>query len=134
MCSEKKQRLVELTYDDLLRHIKAFSTDHSENLTTYDGGKMQNPSSHDIIKAINSAKKGEHVIFDKGANGYTYMQARFGSFGMWIMEYQDGNLDKHYKATGALDVEEASALLIAYAEGQEAWRGMTEWGAMNIDS
>ncbi|HSK78226.1 MAG TPA: hypothetical protein VLQ45_17365, partial [Thermoanaerobaculia bacterium] len=111
-CSVLKQRPDELTYPDLLRHIRNFRETYFESLVvgTLDS-PLHNPSAVDIKKSIRSvkpsdAKRDSYVILGKGSSGYTYIQAVREVDGKWVLEYQDGHLDEHYQADALLETED----------------------------
>jgi hypothetical protein len=130
-CSDLKQRADELTYLDLLRHIRDFQTAYAETLTI--GVKdetIRNPRISDIRRAILSVGESDEdpfVILGKGASGYTYLQALRKANGRWIVEYQDGNLDKHYRAKRTLSTEEVVERFGRYKEASEDWGAGINW-------
>jgi hypothetical protein len=137
--SELKQRPDELTYSDLLRHIQRFRAAYAEKLvlgTTEE--PISNPTPSDIKRSIRSikpadSKRTSYVILNKGASGYTYLQAIRETDGQWTLEYQDGHVDEHYQAAAMLDTEEVVARFLLYAEADESWRFEVDWVSIEIE-
>jgi hypothetical protein len=138
-CSELKQRPDELTYSDVLRHIKKFRAAYSENLVLGTSEEpIQNPTGTDIKRSIRSIKPSDsartsYVILGKGASGYTYLQAVREEDGKWFLEYQDGHLDEHYQVEAMLETDEVIKRFLLYADTDEGWGSELNWIRIEVD-
>jgi hypothetical protein len=131
-CELLRQRPDELTYADLLRHIRDFRLAYAETLTVGNRRPIENPAPAEIKRTVRSiaptgTKRNYYVVYKKGASGFTYLQALRESEGRWIVEYQDGHLEQHYRGDASLDTEDVVTLFLRYAEASEKWRGMVTW-------
>lgn len=134
-CATLKQRPSELTYKDVLRHITAFRSAYSEMLDIRGEQSVNNPTSYDVrqaIKAIRKTSEDPYVILSKGASGFTYIQAVLRANSKWIVEYQDGHLDRHFQMTKDVKTEEVIRLFVAYLEAEASWRDTADWKLIEI--
>lgn len=133
-CIELRQKPEELTYTDTYRHIMAFRDGYFEELELVGVRKIPNPSSYDIRQAINSIDltDPDPVILQKGKNGHTYIQAVAHSKSGWFVEYQEGDLDRHFKALTDVNTEEVIRLFISYSQADDWWRSAFEWGLIEV--
>jgi hypothetical protein len=132
-CAELKQKPDELTYSDLVRHIRSYRANYSQKLTV---GTLESPTSNPSASAIrqhirsvkaSDEKRNSYVILEKGASGYTYLQAVRETEDEWILEYQDGHMDEHYQAEMSPDTEGIVARFLLYADADERWRADINW-------
>jgi hypothetical protein len=133
-CERLRQKPDELTYLDFLHHARAFRQTYVETLQVGGGVEATNPSPEDIRRAIRGIKPGKDafVILRKGANGLSYIQAALKKDGKWIVEYQDGHIDKHYEAEHRVDTEVLVRAFQAYAQGENTWRTGNKWKPQEI--
>lgn len=134
-CTRLKQKPQELTYNDLLRHVTAFRSNYSEALDIRGTRTISNPSAEDIKEAIRSIGKAipdPYVILQKGASGYTYIQAILAGKSLWQVEYQDGHLDQHFAAANSIGTEDLIRMFVSYAHADDAWRSAVEWDLVEL--
>ena len=46
---------------------------------------------------------------------------------LWIVEFQDGHLNKHFQASQTHSAERVIDLMVSYLHGEESWRDSIEW-------
>jgi hypothetical protein len=134
-CETLRQRPDELTHPDFLHHVRLFKTAYEETLEI-DGKKaVTNPKTGDIRRAVRTLEtKGDgYLVLGKGASGLSYIQAYYErDRRKWILEYQDGHLDEHYRANDLLDSDSVARSLENYIQGEERWRKETNWKRVEI--
>jgi hypothetical protein len=134
-CIELKQKPDELTYIDMRRHIIAFRDGYVEELTIKGDNKISDPTDYEIRSSINSvgfADVNPFIVLGKGRNGYTFVQAWRLTNLKWTVEYQQGDIDQHFKATTNVKTEELIQLFIAYAHSEEEWGSDLEWKLIDV--
>lgn len=133
-CEEVKQRRDELTYTDLLRHLRTFRRDYVERLHICGDKDITNPSLTEIRKALKALRPvpDSFLILEKGANGYSYMQTELSTNGRWCLEYQNGHIDEHFEAVGVLDAEAVLQAFTSYSRGEDAWREQIAWRPLEV--
>jgi hypothetical protein len=96
---------------------------------------INNPTAEDLKKAIRSIAKVDEdpfVILQKGASGFTYIQALLESESLWRLEYQDGHLDQHFVSAKEIGTEDVIRTFVLYLQAEERWRAVTEWEAIKL--
>lgn len=134
-CARHRQRLEELTSNDLLRHITTFRRGYVEKLVIAGNAPILNPSAAELRRAVKSVKITDpdpFIVLDKGANGFTYIQAIMKTASFWIVEYQDGHLDQHFEATKKLRTDKVLQLFMPYLNGEMKWRETAKWKRIEI--
>jgi hypothetical protein len=134
-CAQHKQRPEELTYNDVLRHIIAFRESYQEELDIQGNQTIRNPSADQIrtaIKSVKSTDPNPFVILIKGASGLTYTQALMEREAIWTIEYQDGHLDQHFRATNEQSTENVIQFFVSYLNGEASWRESANWEPIEI--
>jgi len=130
-CERARHRADELTYLDLLRHMSRFRNDYVELLTVNGEHETKNPAPEEIRRAVRGAARqhtqGPFVILTKGANGLTYMQAKAVAADSWVVEYQEGHLDRHFRGEQHLSTDALVGAFLSYAAGEDAWRTCARW-------
>ena len=97
------------------------------------GGKtIRDPSPGAIREAVSAVekRKEEFVILDRGGDGLTYVQCYSGHGGLQL-EYQDGNLQHHYKfADGWPPKETVLRVFLGFFHGDGQWVQELPWRRM----
>lgn len=110
------------------------ATPHEMKLEIGIGPKvLHSPSLEQIEEALRFLPGGvfSHAILSQGS--MTYIQAAGGPYEGFVLEYQEGSLDKHYRCTdGDLDVEAVVRAFQLYAQKDERWRAGLEWERMEL--
>ncbi len=102
-------------------------------LSTDGGGAVKSPSASQIEEALRALDSGEDGFAILEASSETYMQAAGDQGAGFILEYQEGDTDRHFKATRAkIPLAEAVKAFQMYAAGDAGWRGMFEWERIEI--
>jgi hypothetical protein len=134
-CAQHKQKPEELTYNDLLRHITTFRDAYVEELVIADRKTVRNPSVEELTQAIKSVKITDpdaFVILSKGANSLTFIQAYMLMESLWVVEYQDGHCDQHFKASSNVSTETVLQLFASYLNGEVSWRESAKWQRIEL--
>ena len=99
--------------------------------------KVKNPSEQDIIdmfQGFGENDMDDFVILSK--NNMNYIQTAIGEKEEegFILEYQEGSLDKHFIATDRdLELDRIIEIFIAYNNGDEKWKSDFQWDLSVID-
>ena len=89
---------------------------------------LHDPSPEEIEEALRSLPGGDfsHAILSQ--DSMTYIQTAGGPYEGFVLEYQEGSLDKHYICTDSnLGLDVVIRALQLYAQGDERWRTELEW-------
>lgn len=62
----------------------------------------------------------------------TYMQTSGNVTDGFVIEYQEGSTDEHYKADEKVPLDKLVLAFQSYAAGTDAWRSMFEWERMDF--
>jgi hypothetical protein len=99
--------------------------------------KIKNPTEQDIndmFLGFGENDMDDFVILSK--NNMHYIQTAIGEKEEegFILEFQDGSLDKHFIATDRdLELEKIIEIFIAFNKGDENWKSDFEWELSVID-
>ena len=96
-------------------------------LTTHDT-RFDDPDAATIAKVLGSLDGGRNVIATLEESAASYLQAEGSVTTGFVLEYQDGTLDRRYRSRGGmLPLVRVVETFQAYANGDEAWRRGAEW-------
>jgi hypothetical protein len=97
-------------------------------LTTHDT-RYDDPDRATIAKVLASLDGGRNVLATLERTEVTYLQAEGTVRTGFVLEYQDGSLDRHYRSDAAtLPLDRVIAMFDSYARGDDAgWRIATSW-------
>src|SRR5512132_1296517 len=96
-------------------------------LTTHDTG-FADPDAATIAKVLASLDGDRHVLASLGRSDLSYVQASGSVQTGFVVEYQDGSLDRHYRSRDAdLPLDTVTHVFQAYAQDDESWRQGIEW-------
>lgn len=65
------------------------------------------------------------AILDGGP--LTYLQVAAEGGGRYLLEYQEGSVDRHYQATSPLSLDQVTAAFLSYLGEDARWRTAAEW-------
>jgi hypothetical protein len=132
-CEELKQRPVELTYIDILRHVVAFRTAYKEKLDIKGDRQIRNPSDWQIKEAIKSISPPDpYIILEKGSNGLTYIQALQVSGDLWSLEFQDGHIEQHFISSERVGTDRVIEIFLAFSRSDDGWRKLVNWTTLKL--
>ncbi len=97
-----------------------------ENWTVID-----NPTPDQIADALSSLDADGNSFAILEQTDTTYIQAGLQSTGEYVIEYQDGSLDKHYQSI-TRNSQQLMAMFRAYAEGHDTWKQQCEWNKIDL--
>jgi len=134
LCRRNSQDLDELTYRDFLKHVDEFCQDQEDELQLGSGLTVRGPSAIQITEAITGLPGGDDsfAIFSRSGSGLSYMQTAGGGDELFVLEYQEGSLDAHYRCTSLdLTAAQVARAMVQYAARDGRWRDELEW--RNVD-
>jgi hypothetical protein len=96
-------------------------------LTTHDTG-FSDPDPETIAAVLASLDGERHVLATLGRSDLTYLQVSGAVKTGFVLEYQEGSLDQHYRShAGDLPLEAVTRAFQSYARGDEAWGQSIDW-------
>ncbi len=134
LCGATKQRIEELTYSDLLKHVRDFAIQKADVLETdlegRRGGRLDELSLPHIREAIEDLTGGgdPFVILTKSGAGRSYLQVAGSKVDGYSLKYQEGSLDNHYRCVeDNLDEEQVITAFQAYRRNEASWKISLSW-------
>jgi hypothetical protein len=99
------------------------------------GAQIHSPSDEKIRQAVLELDQYENdafLILADASDDLTYLQC-FGDLQSGFgVEYQEGDLQKHFRARGTLSAEQMIQALIHYRNGDPRWREAAEWEPLEL--
>ena len=62
----------------------------------------------------------------------TYIQTSGSARAGFVLEYQDGDTDRHYRCPDELSLEQVSQAFRSYAQGTDSWKTSLRWNKEDI--
>lgn len=91
-------------------------------------GHIDTPSPKDIDETLRSLDGHHNNFVILGCDEMTYMQTSGSSDMGFILEYQEGSLDEHYRATDdSIPLDQVARAFEMYLHGDETWKPLFEW-------
>jgi hypothetical protein len=111
-----------------------------QEMGTFAGGVLhgenygiQNPTEQDLRTWIEKIAANEWDLAILYKDDDSYVQTAGGiKKGTLMLEYQDGSIDEHYRATGYPTTEDVIAAFTAYLRGDGWWEGQFIWERMSF--
>lgn len=100
-------------------------------LTLQNWTLIDNPTSDQISDAISSLNAGGNAFAILEKTDATYFQTFLEPTGEYIVEYQDGSLDEHYKSS-VFDMQQLITMFQSYAAGGDTWKQQCDWSKMEL--
>jgi hypothetical protein len=100
-------------------------------LETYNGGTFQDPTDEEITAALSNLYGGFAVL---SHNEMKYMQSSWTSQDSFLLEYQEGATEEHFRCPDRLSLNEITTAFIAYAKENPSWRSAFRWKKLDIMS
>jgi hypothetical protein len=128
-CLRARQRRQELSYADYIKHVAAFPSDAPDVLEGPMIGSVENPTRSQVESLLGKLPGGDDSfpILSKSGSGLTYIQTHGGSSVLFIVEYQDGAVERHFRARGRYPLQTVIDLFVRYAERDETWLSLVPW-------
>lgn len=108
-------------------------------LVLENGMVYENPDATEIERALRSlswATENSFAILEKA--DLTYMQTAQEDDPnidpqdpFYVLEYQDGSLERHFRAIGPISLDRVIEAFVQYAR-EDSWREALEWERMNL--
>ena len=89
---------------------------------------IDQPSAEDIARILGEEE--DFVILSEAENSMSYLQFSFQEDGG--LEYQDGSLERHFRATGVTTPDEVIVAFQEYAAGDGSWKSDFTWERIAI--
>lgn len=102
-------------------------------LSTNGGRVVRSPSASQIEEALGSLDSGDDGFVILEESSVTYLQAAGDRGTGFVLEYQEGDTDRHFKATRErIPLAEVVKAFQMYAAGDARWKGMFEWEPLEL--
>lgn len=90
--------------------------------------KIQNPTEADIRQAVFAldTKQGDAFLV-LGPTDMTYIQTSGDKEVGFDLEYQETDVEHHYRAKRDLTADEVVKALVLYSTGSDEWKRIAEW-------
>lgn len=93
------------------------------------------PTAAQIAELFSSLPGGSDSFAVLLIDDLTYIQAHGSAQDGFVLEYQDGSLDQHYRAHDEqLDLAAVTRAFQQYAAGDSSWRGAATWQREEVTS
>ncbi len=96
------------------------------------GKAIREPNSSQIAEELrgHAQSGGGFAILERDKQ--TYIQAAGDEATGFVVEYQDGDTDQHFKATREkISLSDVVKAFSSYAAGDGAWKGMFQWAKLD---
>ncbi len=100
-------------------------------LTLENDTLIDNPTSNQIAQVISSLNTTDNTFAILESSDMTYIQTAFQNAGEFVLEFQDGSLDKHYQTTVETPLEVMAAFQ-GFLESREDWKRTINWQKIEI--
>ena len=98
------------------------------DLETGTGGKIANPSASQIAEELAALPGGVDSFAILSRDELTYIQTTGGPSAGFLLEYQEGSLDQHYRSTEeTLSLSTITNAFQLYAAEDPSWRPLVTW-------
>jgi hypothetical protein len=98
------------------------------NLETGTGRKLTDPSASQIAEELAALSGGGDSFAVLSRDELTYIQAAGARSEGFVLEYQEGSIDQHYRSTeDNLHLSTVTDVFQLYAVGDSAWRSRATW-------
>ncbi len=87
---------------------------------------INNPTSTQVALAISTLNTTENTFAILESDDLTYIQTGYQNAGEFVLEFQDGSLDKHYQTTVETPYEVLAAFQ-GFLESRETWKQTIDW-------
>lgn len=93
---------------------------------------IDNPTPDEIAEALSSLKPDGNSFAILERTYGTYLQTLIEPTGEYVIEHQEGSLDKHYQSSTVLPLDRITKMFQAYAAGQDAWKREAAWQKIDL--
>jgi hypothetical protein len=87
---------------------------------------INNPTSNQIALAISTLNTTDNTFAILESGDMTYIQTALQNAGEFVLEFQDGSLDRHYQTTVETPLEVLAAFQ-GFLEAREDWKQTIDW-------
>ena len=95
--------------------------------------KILNPTEADIRQAVFALDtKSDDAFLVLAPTDMTYIQASGDQKVGFDLEYQETDIQHHYRATRDLTADEIVKVLVSYSIASDDWRRMVEWELLEL--
>lgn len=100
-------------------------------LTLENDTVINNPTSKQIALAISTLNTTDNTFAILEYGDLTYIQTALQNAGEFVLEFQDGSLEKHYQTTVETPLEVMAAFQ-GFLEAREDWKRSIDWHKINL--
>lgn len=90
----------------------------SENAPT-----LRNPDARGITDSL-AAVQGFAIL---SKDEMTYIQTSGSATSGFVLEYQEGDTDQHYRCPDTLSLPQVTKAFLSYAQGTDSWKTALNW-------
>jgi hypothetical protein len=95
---------------------------------TGSGPKIFEPTSSQIAEELAALPGGIDSFAILSHDEMTYIQAAGGASERFLLEYQEGSIDQHYRSTSNdLSLSTVTEAFSLYASGDPSWKSLATW-------
>ena len=89
----------------------------------------------EVIENLANGVEISVILVDTDApdNGMTYVQAITDEDDVYILEYQDGSLDRHYFCSSEISIDDIVRVFVLYLDANPEWQMGLHWEKLNSD-
>ena len=92
------------------------------------GPAVVNPDADAIASSL-AAVRGFAIL---SRDEMTYIQTSGSAREGFVLEYQDGDNDRHYRCPAELSLERVTLAFLSYAQGTDSWKTSLRWNKEDI--
>jgi hypothetical protein len=86
------------------------------------------PDEATIARVLASLDGGRNILVTLGPSEATYVQASGSVASGFVLDYQDGSLDRHYRSNAEdLSLDRVTQVFHKFARGDDSWRTDVAW-------
>ena len=88
---------------------------------------VQDPTVEDIEAGIQKVDGKQNGFAILSLDDMTYLQVAGGTSAGFLMEYQNGSLDEHYKTSEDVSAEKVIEAFKVFSQGETSWHDQFKW-------
>ena len=93
---------------------------------------IDQPTAAQVDEGLRTLQPSERTFAILAREDWTYIQTAFDGDGTFVLEYQDGSLEQHYRASRPLLLQEVIGAFQSYLRQDGAWRSGILWERLEL--
>jgi len=93
---------------------------------------IDNPTREQVDQGLRGLEPSGRTFAILARDDYSYIQTAVEGDGTFVLEFQDGSLDRHHRAARPLPLEDVTRAFRSYLAGDGAWRSGYEWEPLDL--